>query len=153
MPNIVRFEPLRDFVSLRDAMDRLMEDSFINPRSGLLAPLTGGSLALDIYETDQDVIVKASLPGVKPEDIDISVVGDTLTIKGEVKEESDVENECYHCRERRTGTFQRTVTLPSITVPDKADAKVDNGVLTLTLPKAEEVKPKSIRVKTGKTEK
>lgn len=150
MPSIVRFEPFRDFVSLRDAMDRLLEDSFVNPRSGLLAPLAGGNLALDIYETDQAVVVKASLPGVKPEDIDISVVGDTLTIKGEVKEESETEDGCYHCRERRTGAFERTVTLPSSIVPDKAEAKFENGILNLTLPKAEEVKPKSIKVKTDK---
>jgi HSP20 family protein len=149
MPSIVRFEPLRDFVSLRDAMDRLVEDSFISPRSGWLAPLTGGNLAVDIYETDQEVVVKASLPGVKPEDIDISVTGDALTIKGELDEEFDTENACYHCRERRTGTFQRTVTLPSVTVPDQAEARFENGVLSLVLPKAEEVKPKSIKVKAG----
>ena len=148
MPSIVRFEPFRDLVSLRDAMDRLVEQSFISPRSGLLAPLAGGALAVDIYETDQDVVVKASLPGVKPEDVEISVVGDTLTVKGSVKEESEVEDGCYYCKERREGTFQRSVTLPAPTVPDKAEAKLENGVLTLVLPKAEEVKPKSIKVKT-----
>lgn len=148
MPSIVRFEPFRDFVSLRDAMDRLFEDSFISPRSGFLAPLTGGNLPLDIYETDQDVVVKASMPGVKSEDVEVSVVGDTLTIKGETKSESEVEDGCYYCHERRQASFQRTVTLPSVTVPDKAEAKMENGVLTLTLPKAEEVKPKSIKVKT-----
>jgi len=147
MPGIVRFEPLKDFVSLRDAMDRLVEESFISSRAGLLAPLTGGSLALNVYETDQDVVVTASLPGVKPEDIDISVVGDVLTIKGEVKEESEVEDGCYYCHERREGVTQRSITLPSTTVADKAEAKVEDGVLTIVLPKAEEVKPKTIKVK------
>lgn len=146
MPNIVRFEPFRDLVSLRDAMDRLFEESFISPKAGLLSQLSAGSLAVDIYETDQDVVVKASLPGVKPEDVDLSVVGDTLTIKAAVKEEDEVEDGCYYCHERREGTFQRSVKLPSVTVADKAEAKLENGVLTLVLPKAEEVKPKSIKV-------
>lgn len=147
MPSVVRFEPFRDFVSLRDAMDRLVSESVISPRTGVLAPLTGGGLPLDVYETDQDVVVKASLPGVKAEDIDISVVGDSLTIKGSVQEESEVEDGCYYCRERREGTYQRSITLPSIIQADKAEAKVEDGVLTLVLPKAEEVKPKSIKVK------
>jgi HSP20 family protein len=103
-------------------------------------------MPLDIYETDQDVVVKASMPGVKAEDVDISVVGDTLTVKGEAKSESEVEDGCYYCRERRQASYQRTVTLPSVTVPDKAEAKLENGILTLTLPKAEAVKPKSIKV-------
>lgn len=150
MSSLVRFEPFRDFISLRDAMDRLFEDSFISPRSAFLAPFTGGTMPLDIYETDQEVVVKASMPGVKPEDVDVSVVGDTLTIRGEVKSEGEVEDSCYYCRERRQVNFQRTVTLPSVTVPEKAEAKMENGVLTLTLPKAEEVKPKSIKVKASK---
>ena len=150
MPRIVRFEPLKDIVSLRDAMDRLVEESFISSRAGLLAPLAGGSLAIDVYETDQDVVVTASLPGVKPEDIGISVVGEVLTIKAESKEESQVEDGCYYCRERQEGMSQRSITLPSVVVADKAEAKVEDGVLTLVLPKVEEVKPKSIKVKAEK---
>jgi HSP20 family protein len=146
MPDIVRWEPFRDLISLRDAMDRLFEESVVRPR-GWLAPFGGENLAVDVYETDQDVVIKTSLPGVKPEDIDISVVGDTVTIKGEAKEESEVKEESYVRRERRFGSFCRTVPLPNQVVADKAEARFEHGVLTLTLPKAEEVKPKSIKVK------
>jgi len=97
MANIVRREPFSELLSLRDAMDRLFEESIVRPRSWI-APMFEG-LAIDMYDTNEDVVVKAAIPGVKPEDIDISVVGDTLTIKGEVKEESDVKKENYIRRE------------------------------------------------------
>lgn len=87
------------------------------------------------------------MPGVKPEDIDITITGDTLTIKGEVKAEEKVEKANYIRRERRYGAFSRSLTLPTSVVAEKAKAEFENGVLTLTLPKAEEVKPKTIKVK------
>jgi len=135
-------------ISLREAMDRLFEESFVRPRAGWLAPLGAESLALDVYETDQDVVVKSSVPGVKPEDIDITITGDTLTIKGETKAEEKVEKANYIRQERRYGAFSRSVTLPTSIVAEQAKAEFEHGVLTLTLPKAEEVKPKSIKVKT-----
>jgi HSP20 family protein len=147
MAHIVRWEPFRDLISLREAMDRLFEESFIRPRAGWLAPLGGEALAVDVYETDQDVVVKSSVPGVKPEDIDITITGDTLTIKGESKIEEKVEKANYIRQERRYGAFSRSVTLPTTIVAEKAKAEFENGVLTLTLPKAEEVKPKTIKVK------
>lgn len=147
MANLVRWEPFRDLISLREAMDRLFEESFIRPRAGWLAPLGAEALAVDMYETDQDVIVKSSVPGVKPEDIDITITGDTLTIKGETKTEEKVEKANYIRQERRYGAFSRSVTLPTSIVAEQAKAEFDNGVLTLTLPKAEEVKPKTIKVK------
>jgi HSP20 family protein len=147
MANLVRWEPFRDLISLREAMDRLFEESFIRPRAGWLAPLSAEALAVDMYETDQDVIVKSSVPGVKAEDIDITITGDTLTIKGETKAEEKVEKANYFRQERRYGAFSRSVTLPTTIVAEQAKAEFDNGVLTLTLPKAEEVKPKSIKVK------
>ncbi len=128
-------------------MDRLVEDSFISSKTGLLS---GGGLPVDVYETDKEEIVKSSLPGLKPEDIDITVVGDVLTIKGEASEEVEVEDGCYYCRERREGMSQRSITLPSVIVADKAEARVEDGVLSVVLPKAEEVKPKSIKVKPEK---
>jgi len=100
-----------------------------------------------MYETDQEVVIKTSVPGVKPEDIDITVVGDTLTIKGETKAEEKVERANYIRQERRYGAFSRSLTLPTSIVAEKAKAEFENGVLTLTLPKAEEVKPKTIKVK------
>ena len=147
MAHLVRWEPFRDLISLREAMDRLFEESFIRPRAGWLAPLGAGALAVDMYETDQDVVIKSSVPGVKAEDIDITITGDTLTIKGETKAEEKVEKANYVRQERRYGAFSRSVTLPTTIVAEKAKAEFENGVLTLTLPKAEEVKPKAIRVK------
>jgi HSP20 family protein len=93
------------------------------------------------------VVVKASLPGVKPEDVDITISGDTLTIKGETKTEEEVKREDYLYQERRYGSFSRTIALPSSLQTDKAEATFENGVLTLTIPKIEEVKPKTIKVK------
>jgi HSP20 family protein len=147
MANLVRWDPFREMISLREAVDRLFEDSIVRPR-GPLAPVTGTSaLALDVYETADDVTVKASIPGVKPEGIDITVTGDVLTIKGETVEEQEKQEANYHLRERRYGAFQRSVTLPTAVKADKATADFANGVLTLTLPKVEEAKPKSIRIK------
>lgn len=147
MADLVRWEPFRDLVTLRDAMDRLFEESFVQPMR--LTPWDGGRgtpVALDIYQTDESVIVKASLPGVKADEIDISVVGDVLTIKGELKAEEEVKEEHYIRREMRYGSFIRSVEIPVSVDSDKAEAVFENGVLTLTLPKAEEVKPKAIKV-------
>ncbi len=93
------------------------------------------------------MVVKASVPGVKPEDIDISITGEMLTVKGEFKSETKSDSASVIRQERRFGTFERTMSLPTQVVADKAKAEFENGVLTLTLPKAEEVKPKTIKVK------
>jgi HSP20 family protein len=145
--NLVRWEPWSDLMSLREAMDRLFEESVVRPRAGWLAPLGAASLAVDMYETDDKVVVKTAVPGVKPEDIDVSITGDVLTIKGETKTEEKVEKADYIRQERRYGAFSRSLSLPSMVVADKASAEFENGVLILTLPKAEEVKPKTIKVK------
>jgi HSP20 family protein len=143
---VVRWEPFNEMVSLRDAVSRLFEDSFIRPGMWPL-PFDGGlSVPADVIETKDNVIVKMSAPGVKPEDIDIAVVGDTLTIKGETKSEDQFEEGSYIRKERHFGSFQRTFSLPTSVASDKAKAEFEHGVLTLTLPKAEEVKPKSIKV-------
>jgi HSP20 family protein len=134
-------------VSLREAMDRLFEESFVRPRNWFASPEGVATLALDVFESDDDVSVRASIPGVKPEDIDISVTGDVLTIKGETSEEKEEKTGNYHLRERRYGAFQRSVSLPTLVKADKAEAVFENGVLTLTLPKVDEVKPKSIQIK------
>ena len=147
MTNLVRWEPFRDLVSLREAMDRLFEESFVQPRSGWLAPVGEGTLAVDVYETDDAIVVKSAIPGVKPEDLDISLTGDTLTIKGETKGEEEVREETYIRRERRYGSFCRALAIPASVVADKAEAEFEHGVLTLTLPKAEETKPKAVKVK------
>ena len=144
--SIIRWDPFRDAVSLRDAMSRLFEESFIRP-AAWPGPFEGVGLAVDMVETKDDVVVKAAAPGLKPEDIDIAVTGDLLTIKGEFKSETKTEGASVIRQERRYGAFERTLSLPTQVVADKARAEFENGVLTLTLPKAEEVKPKTIRVK------
>jgi len=144
--DLVRWDPFREMTSLRDAMDRLVEDSFVRPSR--FWPDSGrGELPIDMYQTANDVVVKASLPGFKSEEVDISIAGDTLTIKGEHKEEKEVKEEEYFYKERRYGSFSRSLPIPSQIKSDKAEAVFENGVLTLTLPKAEEVKPKQIKVK------
>jgi len=148
---VVRWEPFNEMVSLRDAVSRLLEDSFIRPAAWPL-PFEGPawSMPVDVIETKDNIIVKAAVPGVKPDEIDLSVTGDTLTIKGETKVEEKFEEGSYLRKERRFGAFQRTLTLPTNVVADKARAEFENGVLTLTLPRTEEVKPKAIKVTTKK---
>jgi HSP20 family protein len=147
--NIVRWEPFSEMMSLREAMNKLFEDSFIRPGS-MIAPFETGAMgiAVDVIETKENVVVKASVPGIKPEDIDVSVTGDVLTIKGETQAEEKIEQGSYIRQERHFGAFQRSLTLPTVVVADKAKAEFEHGVLTLTLPKAEESKPKTIKVKT-----
>jgi HSP20 family protein len=147
MTHLVRWEPFRDLISLREAMDRLFEESFVQPRAGWLAPAGAKALAVDMYETDDTIIVKSAIPGVKPEDLDISITSDTLTIKGETKAEEEIKEENIIRRECRYGSFCRTLIIPMPIVADRAEAEFEHGVLTLTLPKAEEVKPKAIKVK------
>ncbi len=141
-----RWEPLRDLVTLREAMDRLFAESFVRP--GMAFPAGGlEGPAVDMYQTGDEIVVKAAIPGVKPEDIDVSVTGELLTIRGELKQDEEVEEDHYLRQERRYGQFVRELTLPTLVAADKAKAEFENGVLTLHLPKAEQAKPKSIQVK------
>lgn len=146
MSSLMRWDPGNDMISLRDMMDRLFEDSFVRTRSGSMLP-RAGDLAVDLVETKDDVVVKATLPGVKPEDVELTITGDTLSISGETKEEKETKDENYIRRERRYGSFSRSIQLPAGLQTDKAEASFENGVLTLKLPKSEQVKPKSIKVK------
>jgi HSP20 family protein len=145
--SIVRWEPLRDFMTLRKAMDRLFEDSFVGPRRREWLPAAEATLAVDMYQTDDAAVIKTSAPGVKPDDMDITISGNTMTITGETKEEEEVKEENYIRRERRFGSFSQSVLLPEGLEPDKAQASFEEGVLTLTIPKAPETKPKVIKVK------
>jgi len=146
MSNLIRWEPARDFMTLREAMDHLFDDAFTRPlsiRDGWSVP------AIDMYQTDEELVVKASIPGYKAENVQISVTGDVLTLRGEVKQEDEKKEKAWHIREQRWGSFERSVALPTQVVADKAKAEFENGILIVTLPKAEEVKPKTITVKTG----
>jgi HSP20 family protein len=147
---IERWDPLREMVSLREAMNSLLQESFVRPSS---TPSTGGAapLPLDVAETEGDFVVKASLPGIKPEDVQITVHGDTLTIRGESKVEEEKKGTHWHLRERRVSSFARSLSLGVPIHADAARAHFEHGVLTLTLPKTAEAKPKQIKVSSGPT--
>jgi len=149
MANLVRLEPAREMLSLREAMDRLFEESFLRPGSFGVSDSASAMLPMDMYETENDVVVKAAIPGVKPEDIEVTVTGDLLSIKGEFRTESEQKDEKrnYHRQERRFGSFCRQVTLPAGVNADACAADFENGVLTLTLPKVEEAKVKKVQIK------
>lgn len=142
-----RWEPMREMVTLRNAMDRLFDDSYVRPARSWLGFDTEGAIPVDISQNANEVVVKASLPGFKPEEVDIQITGDTLSIKGEHKEEKEGEEENYLYREISYGSVSRLMTIPVEVKSEKAEATFENGMLTLTLPKAEEVKPKQIKVK------
>ena len=147
---ITRFSPMSDFVSLREAMDRLFEDSFIRPTTW--TGLAAGQIAVpvDLWETNDAYHLRADLPGMTPDSIDINVTSDTVSFSGESKGQTDVTSEGWLRQERRAGKFQRAFTLPVQIDPDKVTANFDHGVLELVLPKADQVKPRSIKVNTNK---
>jgi HSP20 family protein len=133
-------------MTLREAMDRLFDDAFTRPLS--LSGNVWSVPAVDMYQTDNEVVVKAALPGIKADEVQINVTGEVLTLKGETKQENETKEKTYHIREQRWGSFERSLVLPTEVVADKAKADFENGILTITLPKADEVKPKTINIKT-----
>lgn len=144
-----RWEPLRDMMSLRDAMERLIQENFLRP-AGSILPAMRGVVPLDVMEKGDAFEVRASLPGIKPEDVQITVQGEVLTIRGtatseqERKDERNEEN--WILRERRSGSFYRSVTLPAPLDADRATARFEQGVLVLEIPKAETAKARQIPV-------
>lgn len=140
-----RWDPFREFISLRDNMDRLFDRTLSRMDSDF--DTVNWALALDVIENNDEFVVKASLAGIDPDDLEITYSDNALTIRGETKMEQDVEESRYHLRERRYGRFARSVSLPAKIDSDKIEADYKNGVLTLHLPKTEEVKPKRISIK------
>jgi HSP20 family protein len=138
LENLPRKDPLRE---LRDATDRFLQER--------LAAMQGSeAVAIDIYETGDAVVVMTTIIGVTPEDIDVSITDDRLTIKGESRLEAEVEESAYLRRERRFGKFSRTILIPRAIKPKEATAAYKNGVLTITIPKVEEARAKKIEIKT-----
>lgn len=133
-----------EFVSLRDAMDKLVEDSFIRPFDGLG---TTPTFPIELKETKDAYVLKASLAGMKPEDIAIEATVEEVTIKGEYKQEAEKKDEEFLRRELRYGKVQRSFTLPLAIDPNKVDATFEHGIVTVTLPKSEVVKPRVITIK------
>ena len=146
---ITRYTPLSDFVTLRDAMDQLFQESFIRP-NGWSGSLSGQvSMPVDLWETKDAYHLRADLPGLTAEDIEINVTGDMVSVAGETKATTDVANEGWIRQERRTGKFQRTFTLPVQIDSNAVTATFTNGVLELALPKSEAVKPKTVKISAG----
>lgn len=145
-PNeIVPWEPFGMMTPLREAMNRLLEDSFISPSR--FEPLIGRSFPLDVFESDGEYVIDASLPGVKPEDLKVSATEDTITIRATMKhEEHDVKKGSYVRRERHEGEIVRSVTLSNPIDPSRVSASYEHGVLKLTAPKSEAAKPRQIEV-------
>jgi HSP20 family protein len=152
MANITRYDPFSEMVTLRQAMDRLFEDSFVSPLTWRTVAGNGNgesiaSAPIDVHENADEIVVTASLPGVKPEDVEMTITGQALTLKGEFKADEKVDRGDYLYRERRFGHFNRSIQLPVRVEGDRAEASFDNGVLTLRIPKSEEVKPRQIQIK------
>lgn len=144
MSLIRRPSPFGEMLSLRQAMDRLFEDSFVRSPAG---PAGAESpLAIDVYSNSDELVIEAAMPGVRQEDLEISLLGETLTISASNRQEQERDEEGYAYREIRRGTFSRTVSLPSGLNPDGAKASFENGLLRLTIPKAEESRPRQIRI-------
>ena len=148
---VTRWDPFSEALSLRDAMNRLFEQAVLQPgsemrRSGETA---GFAPAMDVHEGPEGYTIKASLPGVKPEDVEIHYQQGVLSLSGTVQEEQEQQQGTWHLRERRQGRFSRTLSLPTAVDADKAHASFEHGVLTLSLPKAESTKPRRIQVAAG----
>ena len=140
-----RPSPFGDFVTLRQAVDRLFDDAFFRPVTGMRTDYEGAP-ALDVQTTSDALVVEAALPGIAPEDVDITVENGTLTIRGEHRAERQEGEGQYLVREISRGTFVRSLTLPNGLEADKAEATFEHGVLRLRIPKAEQVKPRQIRI-------
>ncbi|MCC7450385.1 MAG: Hsp20/alpha crystallin family protein [Anaerolineae bacterium] len=143
MSNLTRWTPMRDLVSMSEAMNRLFDEAFIMPRDGGMSMT---SPKVDVVENADNIIVKAEMPGFDPNNVDCRVEGNMLMLRGEYKQENEKQEGQYHMRERRQGSFARSIPLPTEVDADKANAEFENGVLTLTLPKNEAAKPKRISI-------
>lgn len=146
-----RWDPLRDISGFREAMNNLFDEGMLVPRGGMA---TFGSIPVDVRETKDRYIITAPLPGVAPDDVDISVLGSNIRISGVIKdhdtetEQDPGEESRWLLRERRFGRFERSITLPTSVNSQQATADFDAGVLTVQLPKVDEARPKSIQIRT-----
>src|SRR5437660_174369 len=145
MNTITRWDQARGLTSLQDQVNRLFEGSFTHDRSGH-ADLATWAPPVDIYETENELVVKADLPDLQDKDIDVRVENNTLTIRGERKFEKDVNQDNYLRVERAYGPFMRSFSLPNTVSPENIRAEYRNGVLTLHMAKREESKPKQIKI-------
>jgi len=143
--SLIRWDPFDDLASLRESMDKLFEEFFTRRPERSHAPVVWQP-AIEAYETDGDVVVRAELPGIDPKQVEISVTEDTLTLKGEAKIEQEEKKRNYYRRELRYGSFVRSIALPAGVQGDKASASYRNGILEIKVPKSERAKPKTVKV-------
>ncbi|MGQ0549312.1 MAG: Hsp20/alpha crystallin family protein [Armatimonadota bacterium] len=142
--SIIRWEPFDDLMSIRESMDRMFED-FLTRRPRVAGPMVWQP-AIEVFETENEVVVKAELTGIDPKDVNVTITGDGLTIKGEAKADQEEKGRNYYRRELRYGAFQRTVPLPAEVKSEETKASFRNGILEVRVPKSERVRPKSVKV-------
>jgi HSP20 family protein len=147
---IVRFEPFRGVLNSQRELERFFRGAFSATRGEEEASTHTWAPPVDIYENGDSLVLKAELPGINPDDVEIRVEDNTLYLKGERKFEKEVKEQNYHRVERSYGNFTRTFSLPNSVDPDKVAANFQDGVLTLTMPKREEAKPKTIKINVSK---
>lgn len=143
---IIRWDPFRDMVSLREKMNRLFEDVFTGRGDDKELASSTWAPAVDIFETENELVMSAEIPGIDEKDIEIKLEDNTLTLKGERKFEKETREENYHRIERSYGSFYRAFTLPNSVDVDKIHAEHENGILKITLPKRQELKPRNVKI-------
>jgi HSP20 family protein len=145
MTDMTRYNPFGDMMTLRDAMNELLAESFVTPRR------TSGNAqrAMDLYENEQEYVAKLAVPGLKADDFEITMQEHTLTVSGQTREEKQDENTRYHLREHYYGAFERTVRFPGAVDAENIQAELADGILTIRVPKAAEARPKRISVRTS----
>lgn len=143
---LTRWDPAADFAAMRNVMDRLFDQPFTRLPFRASEDLGNTTLSLDVVENGDSYVVKAAVPGVDPKDVEISVDEDVLTIKGEFNKQEETTDENYIRREIRSGSFLRQLRLPPTVEPEKAEAKFEHGMLTLSIPKKAEAKARSIKI-------
>ncbi|HVP20274.1 MAG TPA: Hsp20/alpha crystallin family protein [Anaerolineaceae bacterium] len=143
---ILGFDPFVELNAYRDALRQLVEGGWFMPRDLLPSAVAAVVIPLDLIDNGPELVIQTNLPGVKPEDVAITVAGDTLTIKGSLNQQEQFQGASYLRRERRNASFTRSISLPLAVDAEHGQARFQNGVLTLTLPKSEAVRPKTIKV-------
>jgi len=143
---IIRWDPFRDLITLREKMNRLFEDAFTSRTEEKDLISRSWSPAVDIFETENELVLTAEVPGIEDKDIEIKIEDNTLSLKGERKFEKETKEENYHRIERAYGSFYRSFTLPTYIDQDKVRAEHQNGVLKITMPKKAELKPRKVKV-------
>ena len=147
---IVRWEPFQDLLATQQHFNKLFNDTFSRVGSEEDLAARAWTPAVDIYETDQDLVLRAELPGINPNDVEVRVEDNTLYLKGERKFDNEVKDGNYHRVERAYGMFTRSFALPGSIDPNHVVAEYKDGLLTLTMPKREEAKPKTIKINVSK---